>query len=85
MAGLPEEIAHIAVAHSPEGDNVKRSLECIVVHQADVAWWTIAAVGGLIKEETFLESLTKHFDPAAQSQRAQAVSSLRRSGEERRP
>ena len=46
MAGLPEEIAHIAVAHSPEGDNVKRSLECIVVHQADVAWWTIAAVGG---------------------------------------
>jgi 23S rRNA maturation-related 3'-5' exoribonuclease YhaM len=62
-AGLPEEIAHIAVAHSPEGDNVKRSLECIVVHQADVAWWTIAAVGGLIKEETFLDSLTKYFIP----------------------
>jgi putative nucleotidyltransferase with HDIG domain len=63
MAGLPEEIAHIAVAHSPEGDNVKRSLECIVVHQADVAWWTIAAVGGLIKEDTFLESMTKYFIP----------------------
>ncbi len=60
-AGLPEEIAHIAVAHSPEGDNVKRSLECIVVHQADVAWWTIAAVSGLIEKETFLESMTKHF------------------------
>jgi putative nucleotidyltransferase with HDIG domain len=61
--GLPEEIAHIAVAHSPEGDNVKRSLECIVVHQADVAWWTIAAVGGLIEEKSFIESLTKHFIP----------------------
>jgi 23S rRNA maturation-related 3'-5' exoribonuclease YhaM len=65
VAGLPEEIAHIAVAHSPEGDNVKRSLECIVVHQADVAWWTIAAVSGLIEKETFLESLTKHFIPRA--------------------
>jgi putative nucleotidyltransferase with HDIG domain len=63
MAGLPEEIAHIAVAHSPEGDNVKRSLECIVVHQADVTWWTIAAVSGLIEEDTFIESLTKHFLP----------------------
>ena len=61
IAGLPEEIAHIAVAHSPEGDNVKRSLECIVVHQADVAWWTIAAVSGLIEEDTFIPSLTKHF------------------------
>jgi putative nucleotidyltransferase with HDIG domain len=63
MAGLPEEIAHIAVAHSPEGDTVKRSLECIVVHQADVAWWTIAAVGGLIVEDTFIPSMTRHFLP----------------------
>lgn len=61
MAGLPESIAHIAVAHSPEGNNVKRSLECVVVHQADVAWWTIAAAAGLIKEETFLESMTRYF------------------------
>jgi putative nucleotidyltransferase with HDIG domain len=63
MAGLPEEIAHIAVAHSPEGDNVKRSLECMVVHQADVAWWTVAAASGLIKRETFLASMTKYFEP----------------------
>jgi putative nucleotidyltransferase with HDIG domain len=63
MAGLPEEIAHIAVAHSPEGDNVKRSLECIVVHQADVAWWTVSAAAGLIERETFLEAMTKYFEP----------------------
>jgi putative nucleotidyltransferase with HDIG domain len=73
MAGLPEEIAHIAVAHSPEGDNVKRSLECIVVHQADVTWWTIAAVSGLIKEDTFIESLTKHFLPRPNKNQLQAA------------
>ena len=62
-AGLPEEIAHIAVAHSPEGDNVKRSLECIVVHEADVTWWKVAAASGLIEEATFLDSLTRWFEP----------------------
>jgi putative nucleotidyltransferase with HDIG domain len=73
MAGLPEEIAHIAVAHSPEGDNVKRSLECIIVHQADVAWWTTAAVAGLIKEDTFIDSLTKHFLPRKPRQEMRAA------------
>lgn len=73
MAGLPEEIAHIAVAHSPEGDNVKRSLECIVVHQADVAWWTVAAASGLIKRETFLESMTKYFEPRQNRNELQAA------------
>jgi putative nucleotidyltransferase with HDIG domain len=72
MAGLPEEIAHIAVAHSPEGDNVKRSLECIVVHEADVAWWKTAAVSGLIKEDTFLDSLTKYFEPRRARERTGA-------------
>ena len=70
MAGLPEEIAHIAVAHSPEGDNVKRSLECIVVHQADVAWWTVAAAAGLIERETFLEFADQVLRAPAQSERA---------------
>src|SRR5262245_60408215 len=33
--GLPEEIAHIAMAHSGEGELVLRSLECMIVHEAD--------------------------------------------------
>jgi len=65
LAGLPEEIAHIAACHSPEGDNVKRSLECIVVHEADVAWWKVSAAAGLIREDTFLGALTKGFEPRA--------------------
>jgi hypothetical protein len=73
LAGLPEEIAHIAVAHSPEGDNVKRSLECIVVHQADVAWWTVSAAAGLIERETFLESMTKYFEPRRNRNELQAA------------
>ena len=32
-----------AACHSPEGDNVRRSLECVLIHEADVAWWKIAA------------------------------------------
>ena len=34
-----------------------------MVHQADVAWWTVAAAAGLIERETFLESMTKYFEP----------------------
>jgi 23S rRNA maturation-related 3'-5' exoribonuclease YhaM len=62
-AGLPESIAHIAACHSPEGENVKRSLECMVVVEADHTWWKIAAASGLIREDTFMERLTKFFEP----------------------
>jgi len=51
--GLPEAIAHIAACHSPEGENVKRSLECFIVHKADYAWWEISAAAGLTRSETF--------------------------------
>ena len=61
-AGLPEEIAHIAACHSPEGDNVKRSLECVLVHEADVTWWTLAAASGLIEEETIPARYFNIFD-----------------------
>lgn len=61
--GLPESIAHIAACHSPEGDNVKRSLECIIVHEADVAWWTISAASGLTQDGTIPDQMTKKFDP----------------------
>jgi putative nucleotidyltransferase with HDIG domain len=55
LAGLPEGVAHIAACHSPEGNNVQRSLECVVVHEADVAWWKIAAGSGLVQPNTFAE------------------------------
>lgn len=51
--GLPEEIAHIAMNHSPvEGHHITRSLECTIVHFADSTWWRTAGVSGLVKSET---------------------------------
>jgi putative nucleotidyltransferase with HDIG domain len=51
--GLPEEISHIAMNHSPvEGDHIARSLECTIVRYADNTWWRIAGVSGLLKPET---------------------------------
>jgi putative nucleotidyltransferase with HDIG domain len=48
QAGLPEAIAHIALGHSLEGGHIGRSAECVIVHQADHAWWlSVAAVGML--------------------------------------
>jgi putative nucleotidyltransferase with HDIG domain len=53
VAGLPEQIVHIAMAHSPvEGDSIVRSLECTIVRYADNTWWRIAGVCGLLKPET---------------------------------
>jgi len=48
-AGLPEEIAHIAGAHSREGEYVKRSLVGEIVHHADMAFWRILASAGLLQ------------------------------------
>jgi len=62
-AGLPESVAHIAACHSPEGDNVKRSLECIIVHEADVAWWKISAASGLTQDGTIPDHFAKQFEP----------------------
>lgn len=50
--GLPEEIVHIAMAHSAEGELLKRSLECLIVHRADHLWWSIAGACGLLIPET---------------------------------
>jgi len=50
--GLPEEVAHIAGAHSGEGELVVRSLEGTIVHLADIGYWTMALAGGLIRPET---------------------------------
>lgn len=50
--GLPEEIAHIAMAHSGEGELLVRSLACMIVHQADYTFWNTLLAGGELKPET---------------------------------
>jgi putative nucleotidyltransferase with HDIG domain len=50
--GLPEEVTHIAMAHSGEGNLLVRSLECMVVHQADYTFWNALLAGGQLKPET---------------------------------
>jgi len=48
--GLPVEVAHIAGAHSPEGNLIVRSRECTIVHHADEAYWQIARASGLLAD-----------------------------------
>lgn len=50
--GLPEEVAHIAMAHSGEGELLLRSVECMIVHQADYTFWNVLLAGGELKPET---------------------------------
>jgi putative nucleotidyltransferase with HDIG domain len=47
--GLPEKLAHIAGAHSMEGENVKRSLVATVINYADYAYWRILEAAGVLK------------------------------------
>jgi putative nucleotidyltransferase with HDIG domain len=51
-AGLPEEVAHIAAAHSGEGELLVRSLENTIVHFADIAYWSTMLAGGVIDPNT---------------------------------
>ena len=60
--GLPEEIAHIAMAHSGEGELLVRSLECMIVHQADYTFWNTLLAGGQLKPETVLADKRKYVD-----------------------
>lgn len=50
--GLPIAVAHIAGAHSPEGELIVRSLECTIVHYADDAYWQIMRAGGLLSDQS---------------------------------
>ena len=60
--GLPEEIAHIAMAHSGEGELLVRSLECMIVHQADYTFWNTLLAGGQLKPETAPPAKRKYVD-----------------------
>ena len=48
-AGLPEEVAHIAGAHSGEGQFVARSLINTIIHHADSAFWQILRGAGALR------------------------------------
>ncbi len=50
--GLPEEIAHIACAHSLEGQHLGVSSECMIVRHADHAYWSVAGALGLLIPES---------------------------------
>lgn len=49
--GLPEAVAHMAGAHSGEGELVVRSLENTILHHADYAFWDVLEAGGLLAGE----------------------------------
>jgi putative nucleotidyltransferase with HDIG domain len=48
--GLPEQIAHIAGAHSAEGELLVRSLENTIIHWADVTFWKVVEAGGQVSD-----------------------------------
>jgi putative nucleotidyltransferase with HDIG domain len=43
--GLPEEVAHMAAAHSGEGELLIRSLENTILHWADYTFWRVVEAG----------------------------------------
>jgi len=47
-----DEVAPIAMAHSGEGELLLRSLECMIVHQADYTFWNTLLAGGQLKPDT---------------------------------
>lgn len=47
---LPDEVAHIAIAHSREGVFVMKSLECTIVSHADHSYWEIMKAGGQLED-----------------------------------
>ncbi|WP_210242870.1 HD domain-containing protein [Pararhizobium mangrovi] len=49
-AELPEEVAHIAGAHSGEGELLTRSLENTIIHWADYSFWKIIESGGQLAD-----------------------------------
>jgi 23S rRNA maturation-related 3'-5' exoribonuclease YhaM len=50
--GLPEEVAHIAVGHSFEGQYMGVSAECMIIRQADHGWWHVAGALGLVTPDS---------------------------------
>jgi putative nucleotidyltransferase with HDIG domain len=54
--GLPEAVAHMAAAHSGEGELLVRSLENTILHWADYTFWRVVEAGGqFADEDTWLQ------------------------------
>lgn len=67
---LPEEVAHIAAAHSAEGELLERSLENTIVHWADVTFWRVVQAGRqLSATDTWLDGLTGGISGQPKSER----------------
>ena len=49
--GLPEAVAHMAGAHSGEGELLTRSLENTILHWADYTFWRVAEAGNQFAEK----------------------------------
>jgi putative nucleotidyltransferase with HDIG domain len=49
--GLPEEVAHMAAAHSGEGELLIRSLENTILHWADYTFWMVVDAGGQLDDK----------------------------------
>lgn len=61
--GLPEEIAHIALGHSREGQHIGLSTECYIVRTADHSWWNLAGALGLLTLESMQGEADKMVRP----------------------
>ena len=48
------------MAHSGEGELLVRSLECMIVHQADYTFWNTMLAGGQLKPETMPPQTRKY-------------------------
>ena len=48
--GLPEHVAHMAAAHSGEGELLVRSLENTILHWADYTFWQVVGAGNQFAE-----------------------------------
>lgn len=49
--GLPEAVAHMAAAHSGEGELLVRSKENTILHWADYTFWRVVEAGGLFADQ----------------------------------
>jgi putative nucleotidyltransferase with HDIG domain len=54
--GLPEQVAHMAGAHSGEGELLQRSLENTILHWSDYTFWKVAEAGDqFLDKDTWLD------------------------------
>lgn len=63
-AGLPEAVAHMAAAHSGEGELLQRSLENTILRWADHTFWLVAETAGILDPDSDWQPPAKVARPA---------------------